>query len=91
MEESTSFPSRCKHSTDDQFFEVKRPWSKIKDQILGAYLKPYLAKVKQLGKPIVLIDGFAGKGRFRDGSDGSPLIMCKVADQMLGGRYPPSL
>ena len=74
-------------SRDDEFFQRKRPWSTIKDQVLETYLKPYLTKVKGLRRPILLIDGYAGPGRFGDGSDGSPLIMCRLAESVLGGDY----
>jgi three-Cys-motif partner protein len=63
------------------FFQSKKPWSIYKDMILSYYLKPYLPKVCSLGKPVVLVDCFAGPGRFEDGSDGSPLIIAKAIRQ----------
>jgi hypothetical protein len=48
--------------SSDEFFEGKRPWSKIKDEVLGNYMTPYLAKVNTRGQPILLIDGYAGQG-----------------------------
>lgn len=57
------------------FFQEKKPWSRYKDLILGYYLEPYLSKVARLGKPIVVVDCFAGPGRFKDGEIGSPLII----------------
>ncbi|MFA5866789.1 MAG: three-Cys-motif partner protein TcmP [Actinomycetota bacterium] len=65
-----------------EFFKEKRPWSKMKDAILGKYLVPYLAKVKKLGQVIIIIDGFAGCGKYSDGTDGSPLIICKIIQKM---------
>jgi three-Cys-motif partner protein len=35
-----------------------------------------------LGKPVVVVDCFAGPGRFKDGSDGSPLIIAKAVHQI---------
>ena len=67
------------HKADDSFFDKKRPWSERKDAILQYYLKPYLAKVAKLRRPILIVDGFAGRGKFRDGQDGSPLIICQKA------------
>lgn len=64
------------HKANKSFFDQKRPWSKRKDQILAYYLEPYLAKVRRLGRPVLLVDGFAGPGKFGDGEPGSPLIMC---------------
>ncbi|OWY71821.1 hypothetical protein B7486_09175 [cyanobacterium TDX16] len=71
------------HKADKSFFESKRPWSKRKDHILGYYLEPYLAKVAKIGRPILIVDGFAGPGKFGDGELGSPLIICaKVQGQL---------
>jgi len=73
-------------STDD-FFEGKRPWSRIKDEVLGKYMQPYLAKLNRKGSPILLIDGYAGPGTFEDGSNGSPLIMCEQGEKNARGNY----
>lgn len=72
---------------EDDFFEGKRPWSVIKDQVLNSYMSRYLAKVKSLGKRILLIDGFAGPGVFDDHSAGSPLVMCQAAETFAKGNY----
>lgn len=74
-------------SSSDNFFEGKRPWSKIKDQVLRDYMSPYLAKVNLLGTPILLIDGYAGPGIFKDSTVGSPIIMCEAAETYARGRY----
>ena len=57
------------------FFNEKNDWSKHKDRLLKRYIVPYLTKVMSTGVDIVLIDGFAGKGKFEDGTIGSPLII----------------
>jgi three-Cys-motif partner protein len=66
---------------ESSFFTEKRPWSRIKDGVLGKYLPPYLSKVSHLGRRIVIIDCFAGAGKFSDGSAGSPLIICQQIAQ----------
>ena len=71
------------HKANKDFFNAKLPWSKRKDLILSHYLTPYLAKVAKLGRPVFLIDGFAGRGQFRDGSPGSPLLIAKVAEEAI--------
>ena len=43
--------------------------------ILCAYFLPYLNKIMSTRIPVVYIDGFAGKGKFDDGTDGSPLLI----------------
>lgn len=64
------------------FFENKREWSKIKDRIVGNYVTCYLRTVQRLQKSIIIVDSFSGPGRFGDGSDGSPLIICKSIEQI---------
>lgn len=76
-----------KQRPEKTFFLGKRPWSKIKDQVLGSYMSPYLAKVAMLGKPILLIDAFAGPGKFEDGTDGSPIIICQAAEKRIPNQY----
>lgn len=65
----------------DNFFDRKRAWSKLKDEILVSYLKPYLAKVSHTHCPITIADCFAGKGRFDDGQLGSPLYIAKAIEE----------
>jgi len=62
----------------NDFFKSKRAWSKYKDLILSYYLEPYMQKVATLGSPILIVDCFAGRGKFTDGEDGSPLIIGKA-------------
>ncbi len=52
------------------FFDGKREWSEVKDQVLAHYIEAYLKKVKMLNKPILLIDAFAVQGKFGDGKPG---------------------
>ncbi len=74
-------------TTEVDFFKAKRPWSRIKDKIIGNYLVPYLRKVSKLGQKIVIVDAFAGQGKFEDGSVGSPVIICEVAEKQVPGKY----
>lgn len=73
--------------TENEFFKAKRPWSRIKDQVIGSYLVPYLNKVSKLGQKIVIVDAFAGPGIFVDGDKGSPLIICDIAEKQVLGEY----
>lgn len=57
------------------FFKSKKGWSCQKDELLERYLAPYTAKILTTYKPLVIIDCFAGKGRFDDGKTGSPIII----------------
>jgi len=68
---------------NDDFFMEKKAWSVVKDELLGCYFKPYVYKILQTYKPLVYVDCFAGKGKFEDGNDGSPLIVLEIIDECL--------
>jgi three-Cys-motif partner protein len=71
------------HKADKSFFDEKRHWSKRKDKILECYLPPYLSKIATQGHPVLIVDAFAGPGKFIDGEAGSPLIICQSAKKAL--------
>ncbi len=68
---------------NDDFFKEKKPWSEVKDQLLGCYFKPYVLKILHTRKPLEYIDCFAGKGKFDDGKPGSPLIALDLIEECL--------
>ncbi len=74
------------HKAGASFFDRKREWSRRKDEILGCYLAAYLPKIMTLRKPVLIVDGFAGAGRFADGEKGSPLIICECIERILAKR-----
>lgn len=75
------------HKADSSFFEKKREWSPRKDRILGAYLAAYLPKMSTQRRPVLIVDAFAGPGKFGDGEPGSPLIICgAIRDATSRGR-----
>lgn len=78
-------------SAPNSFFEEKRSWSRIKDEVLKAYLVPYLAKVSRTNRPIIVADCFAGKGRFDNGEPGSPLIIAEAISQQLNNSPYPAI
>jgi three-Cys-motif partner protein len=71
------------HKADKSFFDEKRHWSKRKDKILECYLPPYLSKIATQGYPVLIVDAFAGPGKFGDGEPGSPLIICQNVKNAL--------
>ncbi len=68
---------------NDDFFVEKKPWSKVKDELLGCYLKPYFTKILYTQKPVAYFDCFAGKGKFEDGKPGSPIIALDILQDVL--------
>ncbi len=69
------------------FFKEKKAWSLFKDKILDYYLSPYIPKILRTGKPLVIFDCFAGKGKFADGNNGSPIIIAEHIKSTLQ-KYP---
>jgi len=70
------------------FFDELKPWARFKNFILDYYLGPYLQKVKELRKPILLVDCCSGRGKFKDGNNGSPLIMAAHLQKMRDRGVP---
>ena len=68
---------------NDDFFSEKKLWSKVKDELLGCYLTPYVSKILHTNKPLAYVDCFAGKGKFDDGNPGSPLIALDILRNVL--------
>ena len=68
------------------FFENLRDHSEIKLRILRRFLAPWAAKVGTLARRgnrvIWYVDGFAGRGKYDDGSDGSPLLGLQEAKRL---------
>ncbi|MDR1579258.1 MAG: three-Cys-motif partner protein TcmP [Synergistaceae bacterium] len=67
----------------NSFFLSKKEWSAVKDELLSCYLTPYIQKILATRKPLLYVDCFAGKGRFQDGSPGSPIIALDVIKECL--------
>lgn len=68
------------------FFNSKKHWSEFKDKMLGWYLKPYINKLLYIPKKLYIIDCFAGKGKFDDGTIGSPLIIANEIRNVLNNE-----
>lgn len=73
------------------FFGEKKAWSRIKDEVLQAYLPPYLAKVSKTKRPIIIADCFAGKGRFENDEPGSPLFIADAIAHQLSDALSPDI
>ena len=73
-----------------EFFDKLKPWSKRKHRLLAKYLPPFSAKVATTtqNREIYCIDGFAGAAKYDDGSEGSPLLMARLAYVCAGWQNP---
>lgn len=54
------------------------PHTTAKHRLLRAYLDRWLPIMATYQEKLLLVDGFAGPGRYAGGEDGSPLIMLKA-------------
>ncbi len=61
------------------FHEDKKPWAKIKHGILSRYLRLFVNKLARPGRPVYLVDGFAGAGKYGDRQLGSAVICAEIA------------
>ncbi len=71
----------------DAFFDGKAEAARLKHLILRKYLPPFISKVGYTATygRVVIVDGYAGPGRYEDGSEGSPLILSGFAANPPGG------
>ncbi|MCL2520350.1 MAG: three-Cys-motif partner protein TcmP [Spirochaetaceae bacterium] len=70
-----------------EFFKEKKIWSEIKDELLTHYLTPYFSKILETKKPLLYVDCFAGKGKFDDGKDGSPLTALHKLNEIIDNKH----
>lgn len=65
----------------DPFFVSKEAAAVLKHGILNRYLTPFVSKVgsTSANHRVVLLDGYAGPGRYGDGSPGSPALLATTA------------
>ncbi|MHA6627712.1 three-Cys-motif partner protein TcmP [Pseudonocardia sichuanensis] len=63
------------------FFKSKRAAAVLKHAILARYVVPFAAKTgsTSTGNRVVLVDGYAGAGRYEDGEPGSPALIAEAA------------
>jgi three-Cys-motif partner protein len=63
------------------FFKSKRAAAVLKHAILAKYVVPFAAKTgsTSTGNRVVIVDGYAGAGRYEDGKPGSPALIAEAA------------
>ena len=65
------------------FFKSKKAAAVLKHVILKGYVPPFVGKTgsRSPGQRVVIMDGFAGAGRYEDGAAGSPAIFAEAGRQ----------
>src|SRR5229473_7065399 len=71
------------------YFDTMHEWSERKLQLLEDYVDP-AAKILGSINQIYYVDGFAGRGTYRDGKIGSPIRMAELAQQFKREGKPYS-
>ena len=68
----------------DRFFEQKNAQAVLKHGLLARYAYYFSGRAGHAtGGRIAFIDGYAGEGRYKDGSPGSPLLLASQAERAL--------
>ncbi|CAN5272873.1 hypothetical protein BH11ACT5_BH11ACT5_18480 [soil metagenome] len=65
-----------------------KPHTKAKHQMLDTYLKGWYPRLAKFNGRVLYFDGFAGRGKYEDGSIGSPLIALQL---LLQHTYLPNM
>ena len=60
-----------------------REHTKVKHELLEKYLSGWLPILGRWHKRLLIVDGFAGQGTYTDGSDGSPIIIIRKAQELI--------
>lgn len=64
------------------------PHTKAKLEIVGRYLDGWYPTLSRWNGRVLFLDGFAGRGRYNDGTEGSPLVALR---HLLDHRYFPQM
>ncbi|GGM72274.1 hypothetical protein GCM10010106_18250 [Thermopolyspora flexuosa] len=75
------------------FWDGKKPAAVLKHELLRRYLPVFVSKTGSTSPDgrVVYFDGYAGEGRYKDNSEGSPLIAVQVARQQAAQSSPRRL
>ena len=75
------------------YWDRPRAHSLLKHSLLGGYLPVFATKTasSRPDRRVVFVDGYAGAGRYRDGSPGSPLIALEIAQRLSEQKRPTNL
>lgn len=70
------------------FFDERKAAAVFKHELLASYLMPFAMKTGSTspGNEVAFIDGYAGAGRYEDGSDGSPALVLSTAQSLSPRR-----
>ncbi|HEU0086159.1 MAG TPA: three-Cys-motif partner protein TcmP [Pseudonocardiaceae bacterium] len=73
-------------SGNKDFFRERRAQAVFKHGILSRYPTVFASKTGVADRQVVLLDGYAGRGEYEDGSPGSPLLLARTAKRVQAFR-----
>src|SRR5215210_1099348 len=78
---------------DEEFWQAAEDWSRRKHLVLDYYLTPAAAKLRRVSPDgrVIVLDGFAGRGVYADGTPGSPTLIGQLADRAHSWSNPVDL
>lgn len=65
------------------FWDEEKSPALLKHEILGRYVPPFVAKLGSTYGKVVLLDGYAGAGKYLSGAQGSALQMVQIASDLV--------
>jgi three-Cys-motif partner protein len=73
---------------DDAFFRARKAAAVLKHGVVSRYVLPFATKVgsTSVGNRVVVLDGYAGEGRYEDGTPGSPIFFAEAARKLAPSR-----
>ncbi|BEP13991.1 hypothetical protein acdb102_23020 [Acidothermaceae bacterium B102] len=77
-------------SDTSKFHKSKKSAAVLKHHIINSYATPFGSKTGSTSKDnrVAFIDGYAGPGRYDDGSEGSGAMLLRKAKELAGMRSP---
>ena len=69
--------------TTGDFWTDKELPAILKHEILKRYVPTFVAKLSSTNSKVVLIDGYAGMGRYESGQSGSAVQMLEIAATLV--------
>lgn len=74
-------PYNSTEMADTEFFRAKKAAAVLKHGLLSRYVVPFATKTGSTaaGHRVVVLDGYAGEGRYDDGTPGSPIFFAEAS------------
>jgi len=73
---------------EDAFFRGRKAAAALKHGVVSRYVLPFATKVgiTSVDNRVVVLDGYAGEGRYEDGTAGSPIFFAEAARKLAPPR-----